>query len=334
LLQTTITGYFAEFDNYRSLLASLSRVLNIRPSTSAGIVSVDLRVNFLFGSPLTAFSSGGINLDVKRAIIAAISISGDKDSAISFVRGSGFLGSALECALPEQVWKHYNIRGISTTKALELANQSNIPIYRITYQNLSQILPQLNVPGDVRNDILNAVNAGKEVTIPQRTVTEGFWTGVGYIVEEPSTGAAGYFISGGLAGGASIDVIDLIVGIISSLIAKKYTTFGRGLGIVGALLSWFRGIRSIIVTPNLNVLERTALAIIAGVGLILAAIAILKIGMLVLALAATIAISIAFSLLFSYLLAKWSEAFLDFLKRLFRYASSVPKRTFSKHVRV
>ena len=49
-------------------------------------------------------------------------------------------------------------------------------------------------------DITNAVNAGKKVIISKTEVTQGNWTGAGYIVLDPTTGAAGYQISGGLSG--------------------------------------------------------------------------------------------------------------------------------------
>jgi hypothetical protein len=40
------------------------------------------------------------------------------------------------------------------------------------------------------------------VVIPERELQVNQWTGVGYIVSDPATGAAGYLISGGIAGGS------------------------------------------------------------------------------------------------------------------------------------
>jgi len=311
----------AQLDNYQAILGSLSQVRSLKPSTAAGMASVDLSVGYLFGIPFSAASSGGITLDVDRFISAPFSISGDKNSPISFVKGSGFLGSALEFAVPEQVWKSSNIRGISTTKVLELANQNNIPIFRINEQNLVQILPQLSITQAVKNDIVNVINAGKEVTIPQQEIAIGSWSGIGYIVEDPNTGAAAYLISGGLAGGASIDFIDLIGGIISCLIAIKFEKTAKSLGIAVALFTYIKGIRTIITTENLDVLERAILAAIAGAGLVLAVLVVTVINPVIWALVATIAVSIFFSLLFTYLLEEMSQAFLDLLERLYRYAN-------------
>lgn len=71
------------------------------------------------------------------------------------------------------------------------------------------MLPQLQVSSTVKNDIKNAVNQGRIVTIPQTEVTIGEWQGAGYIVLDPDSGSGAYMISGGIAGGSSSWVIDL-----------------------------------------------------------------------------------------------------------------------------
>ncbi len=49
-------------------------------------------------------------------------------------------------------------------------------------------------------DIVNAVSAGKEVTVSKTDVTFNGWTGCGYIILEPNTGAGAYLISGNKSG--------------------------------------------------------------------------------------------------------------------------------------
>jgi hypothetical protein len=77
----------------------------------------------------------------------------------------------------------------------------NIPIYHIDSTNVATAVPKLQVSSAVKTDVQNAVAAGRVVTIPQRSFVKDGFTGVGYIVFDPATGAAGYMISGGLAGG-------------------------------------------------------------------------------------------------------------------------------------
>jgi hypothetical protein len=50
--------------------------------------------------------------------------------------------------------------------------------------------------------IADAVAVGKTVLVPQRAPTHGNWSGVGYIIDDPATGAAAYLISGGTSGGS------------------------------------------------------------------------------------------------------------------------------------
>ena len=63
------------------------------------------------------------------------------------------------------------------------------------------MLPQLAISLDVKAEIQNAIAAGKEASVSQANVTVNGWTGVGYIIEDPATGAAAYKISGGANGG-------------------------------------------------------------------------------------------------------------------------------------
>ncbi len=75
-----------------------------------------------------------------------------------------------------------------------------MPIYSINQTNANTVLPQLQVSDDVKNDIVNAINAGKIVVVAKANVTYNGWTGCGYIISDPITGAGAYMISGGANG--------------------------------------------------------------------------------------------------------------------------------------
>ena len=94
---------------------------------------------------------------------------------------------------------------ISAVKALQKANAQGQKIYTITQANQAEILPQLHLGADVINDITAALRVGKEVTTHTDLVSiPGGWTGAGYIILDPITGAGAYLISGGLNGGQLI----------------------------------------------------------------------------------------------------------------------------------
>jgi hypothetical protein len=57
------------------------------------------------------------------------------------------------------------------------------------------------------SDINTAVAQGKTVLVPQTNVNIGPWSGVGYIIQDETTGAGAYLISGGASGGGLLDCI-------------------------------------------------------------------------------------------------------------------------------
>lgn len=80
---------------------------------------------------------------------------------------------------------------------------------------------------DTQSRIQNALDAGYEVTVHERPITQSGWTGAGFISIDPSTGAGVYTIEGGANGGRlSVDLnpIFIIVGAIKGAIAFTLST--------------------------------------------------------------------------------------------------------------
>lgn len=57
------------------------------------------------------------------------------------------------------------------------------------------------VGGNVGAEIRAAVQAGKEVTVHESAISTTGWTGYGYVITDPETGAGGYLIEGKGDGG-------------------------------------------------------------------------------------------------------------------------------------
>lgn len=66
----------------------------------------------------------------------------------------------------------------------------------------------------MKADVQNLVAAGRIVTVPERDIVVGDWQGAGYIAIDPATGAGGYIISGGLAGGSWALLLDCLEAVI------------------------------------------------------------------------------------------------------------------------
>lgn len=117
--------------------------------------------------------------------------------------------------MPEQLFSTLEsaAEGVSAIKALQVANDKGIPIYTVNQTNINTVLPQLEVDIQVKEDIQDAVNAGKEVTVSKTNISFNGWIGCGYIVINPETGAGAYMLSGGTNGGVLLVALMLLTAI-------------------------------------------------------------------------------------------------------------------------
>lgn len=192
-LHFTGMGYFAEVDTMSDISAKSNKISwNREPSE--GFMSRDLKVWSFFGIPMQV-NPGSIGLDVGLNRFIPVSTSGNQDSERDWMITSGSISSACEHAIIEQL---YGIAAVSTEKILVLANQQGMPIYNINKDNINQILPTFWLPSNVRQNITDYVNAGYTAIVPQSSIQLNQWSGYGWQVIDPNTGAAGYFIAGGL----------------------------------------------------------------------------------------------------------------------------------------
>ncbi|MBI5075874.1 MAG: hypothetical protein HZB62_12010 [Nitrospirae bacterium] len=200
LLYTTVLSYFAELDTMDFVTAKTMGVFSTR-LPSAGRFFNALAVDYIWGVPVRT-SASGLSMDIGLIRKLVKSPDGIKDKQVQFMMTSGMNSSALEHSVPEQLFSTPGspAQGISAMKALKIANDQGIPILTINQENISTILPQLQLDAATLIDIQNAVNAGKEVTVSMTNINFNGWTGCGYIVINPNNGAGAYMISGGMNG--------------------------------------------------------------------------------------------------------------------------------------
>ena len=193
---------------------------------SETIFSSELKVNSIFSTPLSV-SPGGLAMDADRLMSLVKALDGNKDKQVQFMLNSGANSSALEHSVPEQLFSSPEnpAQGISAVKALQLANEQGIPIYTINQTNIGTILPQLQLDAGTIADIQSAVNAGKVVTVSKTDITFNGWTGCGYIIIDPNTGAGAYMISGGMNGAWLILALSSFL-VLLFITAATLTAFG------------------------------------------------------------------------------------------------------------
>ncbi len=217
ILYTTALAYYAQLDSVNIIQSmSMGMIWNRLPSES--IFSIGLKLETMFGMPRTV-SCAGLMMDVDRNMHIAMARDGSRDLVFQFMLTTGQNTSVLEHAVPERLFSTQDnpTQGISAVKALKIANDQGIPIYTINQENINMIMPQLEVSADVKSDIQNAVNAGKVVTVSKTNIIFNGWTGCGYIVLDPTTGAGAYVISGGLNGAFLLALAWAIIALISLL---------------------------------------------------------------------------------------------------------------------
>jgi len=90
----------------------------------------------------------------------------------------------------------------SAVAALTAAKREGQTLARVDAGNVSTVLGEVDLGADVEQEIQSAVARGRIAWVAETPITVNRWTGTGYILEDPETGAAGYLISGGLAGGS------------------------------------------------------------------------------------------------------------------------------------
>jgi hypothetical protein len=196
-LHTIALYYWAQHDALGDAIASAQSAL-VQRMPSIGLFSSPLQVAYLFGIPRSGWY-GPRQMDVAHSVFAAVNKGGG--GAVEFLRVAGLFGSMLEGRTFEALLGREAGSGVSAVELLREANEQQIPIHVVTATNFTAVAPLLHIDATIIAEIGDAVRVGKQVVVPERAPVHGNWSGVGYIVEDPATGAAAYLINGGLGGG-------------------------------------------------------------------------------------------------------------------------------------
>ena len=206
-LHLAAQAYFNQLDAFAELIARGRQVRWFR-QLSGGIAAQPVVILYAFGIPVETLG-GSLGLDMPYNSPVAVSLHSDPDDERVFRQTFGYAGSVIE----QTVWQAIGARAVSAVGLFELALAQGIPVYRIDATNKA-LIDNLVIFGSDIDYITQAVNAGLIVTVPQQLLIVGEWSGIGYVVLDPASGAASFFISGGLAanrslaaGGSLIDIL-------------------------------------------------------------------------------------------------------------------------------
>jgi transglutaminase-like putative cysteine protease len=191
--------YFNQLDAGVQSLKEIFPVGELKTAFIAYTTS-DFEPTTIFGAPAGArLTSMSIDADLLEDF--AVSRDGAAASVTAFEELRGLESSYWEHAIFDVAGIDAEHPSLSTVRILKNARASNIPVLEINASNLGAVEPQLQLSTEVKEAVRDAINAGLEVTIPAAEIRLGPWRGVGYIIEDPQTGAGAYQITGGLSGG-------------------------------------------------------------------------------------------------------------------------------------
>lgn len=270
MLTATLWGYFASLQSHGAIAAIQARMFD-RPALSYGLFHAQVKPNKLYGIVTTGITFQGLNMDIGHLRSIRWVQDDDPQSAINnkpelrqngktaaqnrwiaYNKMRGQYSSAMEHAVPEQFWvdksqcRYMDENGqiqnptqadcaqaVSAVKALAIAQAEGQRIYTINQSNAATALPKLSIGGDVGTEIRNAIQAGKEVTFHERQISAHGWTGYGYVITDPDTGAGAYLIEGGGNGAILILKIIATLALVVALVLSMPTL---GLVALGATL--------------------------------------------------------------------------------------------------
>ena len=204
MLQAVVQNYFAINDKQDKIAVNQANVTKF-PYMSFGTFSTSIQGTYSWGV-LRQAKLAGMMMDIDRLSATSVDNDNNRQNWVNFNVSQGARMSANEHHIPESFFNNpssiiKSANAISAVKALQFAVNQGQKIYQISQNNINTVLPQLNHNSDTITDISNAVAAGKIVTISQTKVSVSGWTGSGYIILDPNTGAGAYMIGGGADGG-------------------------------------------------------------------------------------------------------------------------------------
>ncbi|HUP42315.1 MAG TPA: transglutaminase domain-containing protein, partial [Thermoanaerobaculia bacterium] len=206
LLARIAGSYAAAWGEAEEELAALMGIAVVRPLPSVAVAAGAVEVETVLGLP-EQLRWEGVTLDA--ALRVAEPVAGATGfgppaagRAGDWLALAALQGSALEHRLFQDL---FLVDGISADKGFALARQAGIEVIRLTPANLAAELPRLQHPAAVETEIENWVRLGFEVEAPRTPVSRKAWRGSVWRVVDPQARGAGYFIAGGLAGGATTE---------------------------------------------------------------------------------------------------------------------------------
>lgn len=202
-------SYWHQLDRFNQVTAgNLGVAITRVPSMLR--VSWDLKVADQFGLPFTA-SVDRLKLSIIYDYNIPVAINQEKIAGEKqFPFTSALTGTALEHNVLAQP---FSGEAASAARVIQQANNLNKKVYTVTANNVNEIIPLLDLPAAMINDIRNAVNANIEVTVPECAVPLNGTEYFAYVKRDIATSASEFYLDsrGGEMKNVTLKATDLLL---------------------------------------------------------------------------------------------------------------------------
>lgn len=198
LMYESAVDYLGLVNDGQRQAERLLRIVSVQ-DVSEAIVENSIKVTTSFGVPVT-FEWTGLIVDADRRIVGPFPVDGNDAKTIPYMKLTGYDGSFMEHRIFED---NFESPAVSTIRAFHVSVQQGIPLCTIT-SSIGAQCPGFSHSPAVTAAVNDALARGNIIIIPRTSITYEQWVGTGYIDMDPTTGAAGYIISGGINGNVTV----------------------------------------------------------------------------------------------------------------------------------
>lgn len=179
-LYASAQASLAEIDSLNGVRARVMGVAEVRRPSSS-VVSLMLSTNYFFGIPTGLTVAGPSNAEMGYQVAVAAK-DGNRDKVKKYLILSGLDASAAASGLQKYLLSSPQgaVTSLSAVEAMTTASEQSLPLYRVTPSNSTTAVGKLQLWDEVKQSIANDSGAGLTLVVPQRNVSIGNWSGVGY----------------------------------------------------------------------------------------------------------------------------------------------------------
>jgi hypothetical protein len=263
--RTYAAGLLSYYAQYAIAGEKLGKHYSAYHSIAAGIGSFGYEpsVKYVFGIPTRIYGGAAVmNMPIVNIVGADMTTQVAKKA---FTMELGMLSSALEFGVPYQLLTSAGLTssGVSASAALQKALSLGQRLYHITPENQAAVLPLIHHDSGTMVEIEQALSAGKEVFTHSDPVSVTGWSGSGYVITDPDSGAGAYKISGGQNGGLAAYIFAWVVLTAALTALAIFATLLLTEGAVFALPAILSAVNVVSFIQALYTFEGTALTVYA-----------------------------------------------------------------------